>query len=63
MTAPCKDCPERGCGAKHDTCETYQAFIAHCEHVRQERKKDIEARNNHYDRIRRMVRQREGKRP
>lgn len=20
---PCKDCPERGCGTKHDTCEKF----------------------------------------
>lgn len=20
---PCKECPEKGCGAKHDTCEQY----------------------------------------
>lgn len=21
--APCKDCPEKGCGMKHSTCEAY----------------------------------------
>ena len=26
--APCKDCPERGCGTKHDTCEAYQEWLA-----------------------------------
>lgn len=25
-SAPCKDCPEKGCGAKHATCEAYIAF-------------------------------------
>ena len=25
-SAPCKDCPEKGCGAKHTTCEAYIAF-------------------------------------
>jgi hypothetical protein len=24
--APCKDCPESGCGSKHDTCERYQEW-------------------------------------
>ena len=26
--APCKTCPERGCGAKHDTCEKYAEWLA-----------------------------------
>ena len=25
-SAPCKDCPEKGCGAKHATCEAYIAY-------------------------------------
>lgn len=25
-TAPCRDCSEKGCGAKHATCEAYIAF-------------------------------------
>lgn len=25
-SAPCKDCPEKGCGPKHATCEAYIAF-------------------------------------
>ena len=25
-SAPCKDCPEKGCGAKHATFEAYIAF-------------------------------------
>ena len=25
-SAPCKDCLEKGCGAKHATCEAYIAF-------------------------------------
>ena len=24
--APCRDCPEKGCGKKHDTCEAYQKW-------------------------------------
>lgn len=25
-TAPCKDCPRKGCGAYHDECPDYQEF-------------------------------------
>ena len=25
-SAPCKDCPEKGCGPKHATCEAYTAY-------------------------------------
>ena len=25
-SAPCKDCPEKGCGPKHATCEAYIAY-------------------------------------
>lgn len=26
MQSPCKFCPERGCGVKHDSCPEYQEF-------------------------------------
>ena len=26
LRAPCIDCPEKGCGSKHDTCAKYQDF-------------------------------------
>jgi len=26
MDAPCKDCPDVGCGAYHDICEKFQAY-------------------------------------
>lgn len=26
MESPCKNCPERGCGIKHDTCDKYAAY-------------------------------------
>jgi hypothetical protein len=25
---PCRDCPEKGCGEKHDSCEEYQEWKA-----------------------------------
>lgn len=25
---PCKDCPSKGCGPKHDTCKSYQEWKA-----------------------------------
>lgn len=31
MTAPCKDCPDKGCGARHSTCEKYLQFRKECE--------------------------------
>lgn len=61
MTAPCGDCPERGCGAKHDTCVKYQAFVEQCKRERERRKEECEVVNNHYDRIRRMIKRRNGR--
>lgn len=26
IDSPCKDCPEKGCGPKHDTCQLYQQW-------------------------------------
>ena len=26
--APCKTCPDRGCGSRHDTCEKYAEWVA-----------------------------------
>lgn len=37
MTPPCKDCPDKGCGAKHAECSKYLAFKAACERARAER--------------------------
>lgn len=37
--SPCKDCKEKGCGAKHDTCERYRAFRERKELESQERVK------------------------
>lgn len=28
LKSPCMDCPECGCGAKHDTCGAYLAYVA-----------------------------------
>lgn len=60
MIAPCKDCPEKGCGKKHDTCEKYQRYVREREEMRRTRKAEVEAANNHYERIRRMTRRRGG---
>ena len=62
MIAPCRDCPERGCGAKHDTCEAYQEYVKQREIMREAHRKEVDATKNHYDRIRRMIRSKEGKR-
>lgn len=34
MIPPCKDCPDKGCGAKHAECSKYLAFKAECESAR-----------------------------
>lgn len=34
-SAPCKDCPEKGCGLKHATCEAYIALPQGCGCVQQ----------------------------
>lgn len=34
MIPPCKDCPDKGCGAKHAECSNYLAFKAECESAR-----------------------------
>ena len=26
MTAPCKDCPKKGCGSYHSECEKYKEY-------------------------------------
>lgn len=26
MKAPCKNCPNKGCGSYHDQCEEYQTY-------------------------------------
>jgi len=28
LKCPCKECPEKGCGAKHNTCEAYAKWRA-----------------------------------
>ena len=28
MICPCKKCEKKGCGRKHDSCESYQAWAA-----------------------------------
>lgn len=28
IVAPCKDCPQKGCGAYHDQCEKFKAYKA-----------------------------------
>lgn len=40
-SAPCGSCPEKGCGAKHTTCEAYIAFRLEADRYKQERLKDM----------------------
>lgn len=36
--APCKDCPNKGCGYYHSQCEQYIAFQKECEEARKARR-------------------------
>ena len=37
LTAPCKDCPKKGCGIYHDVCPEYQAFKKENKRINDER--------------------------
>lgn len=39
-SALCGSCPEKGCGAKHTTCEAYIAFRKKADKYKQEQSKD-----------------------
>lgn len=61
-SAPCGSCPEKGCGAKHTTCEAYIAFRASVDEYKKskaafaERKKatsSLRSRVRKYDRAKR----------
>lgn len=61
-TAPCRDCPEKGCGAKHATCEAYIAFRKAADAYNKSKSEHIErgtetsgksARMRRYDRAKR----------
>lgn len=61
-SAPCGSCPEKGCGAKHMTCEAYIAFRASVDEYKKskaasaERKKatgSLRSRVREYDRAKR----------
>ena len=36
--APCKDCPNKGCGYYHSQCEQYIEFQKECEEARKARR-------------------------
>lgn len=33
--APCKTCPDKGCGSRHDSCPAYQEWRAEMDAVRE----------------------------
>lgn len=45
--SPCADCPEKGCGSKHDSCEPYQAWFAERKELLK-RKSDAYAIDTYY---------------
>ena len=40
--APCKNCPNKGCGSYHSQCEKYIAFQKECEEARKQRKNEAD---------------------
>lgn len=53
-SAPCKDCPEKGCGLKHATCEAYIAYRSKVERTeRGMETSGMSARARKYDRAKR----------
>lgn len=44
ISAPCGSCPEKGCGAKHTTCEAYIAFRKKADKYKRDKQKAM-ARN------------------
>ena len=50
--SPCSDCPEKGCGAKHDTCEKYQDWNRKRQEMLVEQNKGSESYSFQVDRIR-----------
>lgn len=42
---PCKDCPNKGCGAYHSQCEKYTAWKSGVESDREKRLKKLEISN------------------
>lgn len=44
VQAPCKGCPEKGCGEKHATCEAYIAFRREADKYKRDNQKAM-ARN------------------
>ena len=39
VQAPCKSCPEKGCGAKHTTCEAYIALRKKADKYKRDKQK------------------------
>ena len=40
MIAPCKDCPNKGCGAYHAQCEKYLEYVKFREYARENERKE-----------------------
>ena len=41
ITAPCKDCPRKGCGSYHDKCPEYQEYKTATKKESEEKKKRL----------------------
>ena len=64
-TAPCKDCPKKGCGAYHDECPEYQEFRKERNRINEEKREQqkcneitIERAKRHKEYITRQMQRR-----
>lgn len=48
---PCANCPDKGCGSRHDTCEKYQAWDRERKEMLKKRKKEMESNTFKIERI------------
>lgn len=51
IKSPCKDCPEIGCGSKHDSCEKYLLFKLQGARLKEANEKSVEINRDHLARI------------
>lgn len=60
-SAPCKDCPEKGCGPKHATCEAYIAYRKAADEYNKKQGRAHRARGGNKRHVRQSAEIRSGK--
>ena len=51
---PCANCPDKGCGSRHDTCEKYKEWIWQRNKVLKKHNEEVEATTFQIERIQRF---------